>query len=63
MNGILYRCAKDEKILFKDLIKDKNLDELWVQIFNYINMLVNLVGPKKILFFGLDGPAPRAKQN
>ena len=30
MNGILYKCAKDEKILFKDLIKDKNYDELWI---------------------------------
>lgn len=30
MNGILYKCARDEKIMFKDLLVDKNFDELWV---------------------------------
>lgn len=47
--------------MFKDLLVDKNFDELWVQIFNYINNIVNAVGPNKVLFLGLDGPAPRAK--
>ncbi len=63
MNSILYKCAKDDTTVFKDMIFKKNFDELWVMVFNYINTVVNMVGPKKLLYLGLDGPAPRAKQN
>lgn len=29
MNSILYKCARDEKVMFKDLLVEKNYDELW----------------------------------
>lgn len=49
--------------MFKDLITSQNYDLLFAMIFNYINSLVNLVGPKKFIFLSLDGSAPRAKMN
>lgn len=63
MNGIMYRCAKDDSTMFKDLITHQNYDQLFAMIFNYINLLINLVGPKKFVFLSLDGSAPRAKMN
>ena len=63
MNGILYKCSKDEATIFKDLLIKKNFTELWIVIFNYINKIINLVAPRKLVYLGLDGPAPRAKMN
>ena len=37
------------------------MDDIFVNIFNYINKIVNLVRPTKKIFLALDGPAPRAK--
>ena len=55
------KCARDEGTVFKDLLKNKNMDDIFVNIFNYINKIVNLVRPTKKIFLALDGPAPRAK--
>jgi 5'-3' exonuclease len=39
------------------------MQEIFVEIFNFINELVSWVNPQKKIFLGFDGPAPRAKQN
>ncbi|EGR32559.1 hypothetical protein IMG5_077960 [Ichthyophthirius multifiliis] len=63
MNGLIYKCTKEEDTVFKDLLLQKNMQEIFTLIFNYIDEMVNLVQPKKVLYLFLDGPAPRAKQN
>ncbi|EAS07144.2 XRN 5'-3' exonuclease amine-terminal protein (macronuclear) [Tetrahymena thermophila SB210] len=63
MNGIIYKCSKDEGTVFKDLLLQRNIQEIFSMIFNYIDEMVNLVEPKKVLYLFLDGPCPRAKQN
>ena len=39
------------------------MEEIWLNIFNYISDIVDIIQPKKLLFLGLDGVAPRAKMN
>ena len=39
------------------------MEGLWVEIANYIDQIVHIVKPRKSLFLGLDGVAPRAKMN
>lgn len=39
------------------------MESIWLDIFNYINMLVNILKPNKMIVLGLDGVAPRAKMN
>ena len=39
------------------------MEQIWLDVFNYINMLVNILKPNKMIVLGLDGVAPRAKMN
>lgn len=39
------------------------MEEIWFAIFNYINYLIEMVQPRKLLYIALDGVAPRAKMN
>ena len=63
LNGVLYKCAKDDKALYRDILKGKNMDEIFASIFNYINKLINYMRPRKRIFIAIDGVAPRAKMN
>ena len=63
MNGIIYKCVRDDSIIFKSQILPKELEEIWIEIFNYINLIVNLLKPTKMIFMALDGVAPRSKMN
>lgn len=70
MNGIIYKCSKvghpltqDESVIFKAQVMSRQIEEIWFNIFNYICDIVDLIKPKKLLFLGLDGVAPRAKMN
>jgi 5'-3' exonuclease len=63
LNGVLYRCAKEDDSIFKDILKGKGFDEIFRSIMNYINYIVNHVKPNKRLFIAIDGVAPRAKMN
>lgn len=60
---MLYRCAKDDKSLYRDILKGKSMDEIFANIFNYINFLISHMKPKKRLYIAIDGVAPRAKMN
>src|SRR3990167_414558 len=63
LNGVLYKCARDDSAIYRDLLKGKALDEIFASVFNYINMLVNKMKPRKRLIIAIDGVAPRAKMN
>lgn len=36
---------------------------MWQNIREYVDMIVNIVNPQKLIFFAIDGVAPRAKMN
>ncbi|XP_015791407.2 LOW QUALITY PROTEIN: 5'-3' exoribonuclease 1-like [Tetranychus urticae] len=60
MNGIIHACShpNDEDVHFRlpeeVMVKD---------IFKYIEVLFNIIKPRKIFFMAVDGVAPRAKMN
>jgi 5'-3' exoribonuclease 1 len=41
----------------------KELEEIWIEVFNYINTIVDLLKPTKTIVLALDGVAPRCKMN
>ena len=63
INGIIYKCVKDEGNLFKDFVKSKQFNEIWELIMNALNEIMKLVNPRKVVFLALDGVPPRAKTN
>jgi len=63
LNGVLYRCAKDDSAIFKDILSGKGFDEIFQAIVNYINFIINHARPRKRIIIAIDGVAPRAKMN
>ena len=41
MNQIIYRCSTDPKVLFKDLIYEKQFDDVFLIIFNYLSWIID----------------------
>ena len=62
MNQVIYRCALNPNILFKDYLRDRQFEEVWTLIINYLDSIITLVKPK-VLFMAFDGTAPRSKMN
>ncbi|KAK0393265.1 hypothetical protein QR680_000125 [Steinernema hermaphroditum] len=60
MNGIIHNCShpNDDDVSFR--ISE---EEIFSNIFEYIDQLFNIIGPKKVFFMAVDGVAPRAKMN
>jgi 5'-3' exoribonuclease 1 len=53
----------DMNHIFHQFKNIKNEQEMFLQIFLYIEELVNMVKPTKYLFFAVDGVCPRTKLN
>ncbi|CAB3404848.1 unnamed protein product [Caenorhabditis bovis] len=60
MNGIIHNCShpNDDDITFR--ISE---EEIFRNIFAYIENLYKLIRPQKVFFMAVDGVAPRAKMN
>ncbi|CAH1395383.1 unnamed protein product [Nezara viridula] len=58
-NGIIHNCSHpDDSVHFR--ISE---EEIFKDIFYYLEVLFRLIQPKKLFFIAIDGVAPRAKMN
>mmetsp|Transcript_31295 Transcript_31295/g.28469 ORF Transcript_31295/g.28469 Transcript_31295/m.28469 type:complete len:85 (-) Transcript_31295:2918-3172(-) len=60
MNGIIHPCTHPENLPIPRPVTE---EEMFNNIFKYIDMIIDIVKPKKLVYFAIDGVAPRAKMN
>lgn len=58
MNGIIHPCSHPE-----NKPPPANEEEMFLAIFQYVEDILKIVKPKKLLYMAVDGVAPRAKMN
>lgn len=59
MNGILHKCSHPDDNQLTNLTEE----EMFKNIFNYIDKLFFLIKPQRLFYMSVDGVAPRAKMN
>ena len=63
MNQIIYKCATNPTVLFKDQVNVREFEEVWATVHTYLNIIIDTVAPQQMVFMAFDGVAPRAKMN
>lgn len=58
MNGIIHPCCNPQ-----DREPPKSEEEMIKAIYDYLDHVFSLVRPRKLVYFAIDGVAPRAKMN
>ncbi|KAK1937234.1 putative 5'-3' exoribonuclease (XRN2) [Babesia divergens] len=58
VNGIIHNCSHSIEDLCQGI---RSEEDIFVLIFQYINNLVRIVQPRKLLYLAIDGVAPMAK--
>lgn len=58
MNGVIHPACHGD-----NMVTPETEEEMYVKIFEYIDMLLDMVKPGKLVYMAIDGVAPRAKMN
>ena len=58
MNGIIHPCSHPV-----DRESPKSFAEMFNSIFDYVDKLMRIIKPKRLIYLAIDGVAPRAKMN
>ncbi|GJQ09891.1 hypothetical protein GpartN1_g1682.t1 [Galdieria partita] len=62
-NGILHNCARPKDSQEPFPCQYPSEEEIFLETFNYIDMLFSMIRPKRLVYIAIDGVAPRAKMN
>ncbi|SPP89993.1 blast:5'-3' exoribonuclease 1 [Drosophila guanche] len=60
MNGIVHNCSHPDDNNIHFYMEEQ---QIFQEIFNYVDKLFYLIKPQKLFFLAVDGVAPRAKMN